>query len=119
MKDDQADYTILWEAPKIEPPEFRLYYDDTGKVVTYTCEKLDGNFIIIDAMTFAEARPDVRVIDERLIRAVSCSVVSKLVKDKKEGLTCAADDVSIIIDNADSTGNIIKQKWKLETYEII
>jgi hypothetical protein len=28
------EVVILWEAPKIEKPEFRLYYDDTGKVIT-------------------------------------------------------------------------------------
>jgi hypothetical protein len=64
MQDD--DYVILWEAPKIIPPEFRLYYNETGKVICYTCEKLDGNYIVIDASIYAAGRPDVRVIDGKI-----------------------------------------------------
>jgi hypothetical protein len=50
----QEEYILTWEAPKIEPPEFRLYYDEKGNVICYTCEKLEGNYVIIDAQTFAE-----------------------------------------------------------------
>ena len=53
----------IWESPKVDKPEFRLYYDDKGYVITYTCEKLEGNYIVIDALAFAEARPDVRVVN--------------------------------------------------------
>ena len=58
------DYVLVFEAPKIEPPEFRLYYDEeTGKVLFYTCEKPEGKYLVIDSVTFACARQDVRVID--------------------------------------------------------
>jgi hypothetical protein len=113
---DQEEYILVWEAPKIETPEFRLYYDDKGQVITYTCEKLEGNFIIVNAQTFAEARPDAKVLNGRLIKANSGSVVSKLVPSKKEGTTCAAEDASIIIKK--NTQKIKTQKWKLETYEL-
>jgi hypothetical protein len=43
------DVVIVWEAPKIIAPEFRLYYDDKGNVICYSCEKLEGNYIVIDA----------------------------------------------------------------------
>ena len=39
MSDTKEDCIIIWEAPKIVPPEFRLYYDDAGRVITYTSEK--------------------------------------------------------------------------------
>ena len=42
------DFVIIFEAPKIVPPEFRLYYDDTGRVICYTCEKLPGKYIVIE-----------------------------------------------------------------------
>lgn len=111
----QDDYIILWEAPKIVPPEFRLYYDDKGYVLNYTCEKLEGNYIIIDAITFAEARPDVRVVDGKVLRSNSSSVVSKLKPSKKGTVTCAKEDISIIV-----TGKqrIKTQEWNLETYEL-
>ena len=51
LEQENQEYIIIWEAPKIEPPEFRLYYDDKGSVITYTCDKIPGNYIVIDAKT--------------------------------------------------------------------
>ena len=39
---------VIWEAPPIIKPEFRLYYDERGNVLFYTCEKPAGNYVIID-----------------------------------------------------------------------
>lgn len=110
------DGTIFfYEAPKIEPPEFRLYYDDKGYVVTYTCEKLEGNFIVIDALTFAQARPDVRVVDGKLSIIQTAMVVTKLMPDTSNGILCANEDISIIV-TEDYPGP--KQKWNLNIYEL-
>lgn len=106
---------VIWEAPAIVPPEFRLYYDDNGRVVCYTCEKLDGNYIVIDASTFAQGRPDIRVIDGKISTVASNFVVSKLIPDT-DGITCAEDDISIVITDTEYSGKT--QKWKLHTYEL-
>jgi len=74
--------TIVWDAPVIIKPEFRLYYDTAGRVISYTCDKLSGNYIVIDASTFAQGRPDVRVIDGKLSTISSGVVVSKLMKSE-------------------------------------
>lgn len=111
----EEDYIIVWEAPKIEKPEFRLYYDDQGKVLFYTCEKLEGNYIVIDQQTFAESRPDIRVIDGRISTVNPAFIVTKLMPSEKEGISCAFEDVSII---AGDKSKIKKQKWKLRTYEL-
>ena len=111
---DQADYVIIWEAPKLEPPEFRLYYDEKGKVVCYSGDKsLEGNYIVIDAMTFAEARPDVRVIDGKVSRLKAEAVVHKLMPNDMEGTTCSNEDISIIVNPIEP-----HIKWKLKTYEL-
>jgi hypothetical protein len=110
MTDNTEDYVIVWEAPVLEKPEFRLYYDDRGYVVCYTCEKLDGNYIVIDAMTFAEARPDVRVVDSRLVRASSGAVISRLYP-AEEGVLCEKDDISVITDRDG-------KYWKIKTHEL-
>lgn len=104
------EHVIIYEAPVIEKPEFRLYYDDRGNVITYTCEKLEGNYIIIDRQTFAEARPDVRVVDGRLIRQGTGAVISRLYPSDN-GILCEAEDISII---AHTEGKY----WKLKTYEL-
>jgi hypothetical protein len=104
------DYVIIWEAPVLEKPEFRLYYDDKGQVICYTCEKLDGNYIIVDNLTFAEARPDVRVVDGKLVRNNTGSVVSRLYEDTS-GTLCESDDISIISD-------INGKYWNLKTISL-
>lgn len=114
MTDKTEEYILIWEAPKIEKPEFKLYYDDKGYVVCYSCEKLEGNYIVIDALTFAEARPDVRVLDGKLIKVNSNTVVSKLVPSN-EGVPCARDDVSLLVQDTDT---VETQKWKLKIYEL-
>jgi hypothetical protein len=109
----QEEYILTWEAPKIEPPEFRLYYDEKGNVICYTCEKLEGNYVIIDAQTFAEGRPDLRVIEGKISTVNPAFIVSKLMPDS-EGIDCSSEDISIVV----SDKSIKKQKWKLHTYEL-
>jgi hypothetical protein len=101
------EVVVIWDSVKVDKPEFRLYYDDKGYVVTYTCEKPEGNYIVVDALTFAEARPDIRVVNNSIVRNTSGSVVSRLHRSTI-GTLCEAEDVSIITE-ADG------QYWKLET----
>ena len=113
---DNQDVIILFEAPKIIPPEFRLYYDDQGKVLFYTCEKPEGNYITIDRQTYAEMRLDLRVINGVISRAMPNAVVSKLMPgDDEDSTICHSSDISIIVDS-DYTGDTTK--WKLKTYEL-
>jgi hypothetical protein len=107
---DEDNYVTIWEAPVTEKPEFRLYYGDKGQVVTYTCEKLEGNYIVIDALTFAESRTDVRVVEGRVVRAGSSAVISRLYPNDS-GVLCEAEDISIITE-ADG------QYWKLKTVSL-
>lgn len=109
------DFIIVWEAPPIVKPEFRLYYDEKGKVLFYTSEKPEGNYIVVDALTYAEGRPDLRVVDGRISTVNKGSVVSKLIPDKNEGVECSAEDVSIIVPKK---CKVKKIKWKLKTYEL-
>ena len=115
MTADNEQYVIIWEAPNIVPPEFRLYYDDKGKVVTYTCDKLPGNYIVIDAKTYAEARQDLRIIDGKISTALPNQVVYKLMPNDIEGKRCSSQDISIVVDD-DFEGETTK--WKLENYEL-
>lgn len=110
MSDDTEDHIIIWEAPVLEKPEFRLYYDEKGYVVTYTCEKLEGNYVVIDTTTYAEARPDIRVIDGKLVRSTVGAVISKLYP-ADDGVLCEREDLSVI-----TAAN--GQHWKLKTVSL-
>lgn len=108
------EHVIIWEPKPLEKPEFRLYYDDTGKVLFYTCEKPEGNYIIVDSVTYAASRPDIRVIDGKISTVTPSAVVSKLMP-KDTGTLCLEEDISIIVDEK-YEGNITK--WKLTVYEL-
>jgi hypothetical protein len=108
------EHVILWEQPPLEKPEFRLYYDDKGKVICYSCEKIEGNYIIIDAATYAAGRPDIRVIEGKISTAIPSLVVSKLMPNV-EGVSCTEEDISIVVDDKYKDKII---KWKLNTYEL-
>jgi len=117
VKDKNADFILVWEPPVLVPPEFRLYYDDKGNVVAYVGDKSghikDGNYIVIDKQTFAEARHDIKVIDGKISTAKADAVVYKLMPSN-EGITCYSEDVSIVVDKSfDDT-----MKWKLTIYEL-
>jgi len=110
------DFVIIWEAAPIVKPEFRLYYDEQGKVLFYTCEKPEGNYIVVDATTYAEGRPDIRVVDGKISNVAQGSVVCKLVpSDDNEGIDCSETDISIIVPKR---YKIKKTKWKLKIYEL-
>jgi hypothetical protein len=106
---------LIWEQPPLEKPEFRLYYDDKGKVICYSCEKIEGTYIIIDAATYAAGRPDVRVIDGKISTAIPSLVVSKLMPNNDEGVKCAEEEISIVVGSDYKEKTI---KWKLNTYEL-
>ena len=90
--------------------EFRLYYDDNGKVICYTCEKIEGNYIVVDANTYAEGRPDLRVVDGKITKASEYIVMSKLVRSTT-GVNCEPTDICVITDSDPST------QWEVEINE--
>lgn len=92
--------------------EYRLYYDDAGKVIRYTTENMDGNYIVITKEQYAESRMDVYVSDGKIFTTHRRKHLFKLTKST-EGQKCSADDVSIIVED-DSPHNY----WKLEIYDI-
>ena len=117
--DNDEDYITVWEAPKIEAPEFRLYYNKDGSVKCYTCEQLEGDHIVIDAGVFAEARPDIKVIDGVISRNRPSAVVQKY-KPSTSGILTSIDDISILIDETKLKKQDAKrvQHWELQTHEI-
>lgn len=88
--------------------EFRLYYDDNGKCLCYTCENLEGNYIVIDGDTYHQCRPDVYVIDGKIVKRSEMTVIHKL-KPSTNGVTCSSDDITMIATEGTA--------WELTTNE--
>lgn len=108
------DEEIYIELPEYVPPELRLYYDDNGSVICYTCDKLEGNFIVVTPEVYAQGRPDIKVIDGKVQENFNGLVLSVLLKSNK-GITTVFDDISIVVDD-EYKGK--KQQWELKHYEL-
>jgi hypothetical protein len=79
-------------------PEFRLYYDTNGKVITYSTEHLPNkDFIIVTMDQYAEARSDVIVIDKKVVYTHNKKFIDRLVKSNV-GVKTSKYDVNIILD---------------------
>jgi hypothetical protein len=99
--------------PEPVVPEFRLYYDEKGSILFYTCEKPEGDYIVIDAHTYACGRYDIRVKDKQIVYDPR-SVIIQTMAESNAGIRCASEDVNIIVDD-DYTGNTLK--WEIKTHE--
>lgn len=91
-------------------PEFRLYYDDTGKVLFYTCDKPEGNFIVVDANRYFQSRFDIKIVNNEIVSIYDKKIIAKLCPTEI-GTSCHPSDVSIIYDGPNS------KKWSLKLNE--
>ena len=106
---EQEFWDILHDASGPRPVFFRLYYDKSGAPITYTMEDLPGNYIEIDAETFALGPLNVRVHNSKLVEIVT--IRSQKLVPGSVGTRCHPRDVSIIVTTAPST------QWNKKVYE--
>ena len=109
MMTEQEFWDILHDVPEPQPVFFRLYHDESGAPVTYTMEDLPGNYIEIDAKTFALAPINVRVRNGQLVEIVTMQ--SQKLVPGMPGNKCHPRDVAVIV----TTGSSIQ--WKKQVYE--
>lgn len=89
-------------------PEYKLYYDAAGRVITYSLHNQPGNYIVITREQYAEGRFDVVVIDGEIRKPNS--VILKMQKTP-EGTACNKYDINILDDHPDS------YKWSTVAHE--
>lgn len=92
--------------------EYRLYYDDHGRVITYTTENIDGKYIVITPLQYAEARPDIVIVDGNIVETHQNTGIYTLTRNLIDGTKCSKYDINIIVDSADDG-----YFWKLERNE--
>ena len=103
----QALAEFKWPDP--EPVFYRLYYRDDGTPICYSMEDMPGNYIELDAGTFARRPFNVRVIDGKLKEFQPRVVVTKLRPNAVNGTPCSPVDVAIVVDQTRP-----HTKWNLE-----
>lgn len=100
------DNLEAWEPPRVF---FRLYYDGAGNPITYTMEDLPGDYIEIDADTYALQPRNIKIVNGK-ITIVNTKTSQKLIPSNA-GTPCHAQDVCVVV--LDNESNI---KWSLNTY---
>jgi hypothetical protein len=95
---------------ELEKPEFRLYYNEDGSIICYSCEKLSGNYIIIDAQTYAECRQNV-IVDDCKIEIIKPLLMMQKLVESTLGTRCAIEDINIVVSD-DYSGNTIQWEMK-------
>ena len=88
-------WDILHSMHEPLPVFWRLYYNDAGEPVCYSMEELPGNYIDIDAETFALAPVNVRVVDRKL-KYITTRTSDKLVPGNT-GTQCHLQNVAVIV----------------------
>ena len=78
--------------------EFRLYHDN-GKFVCYSCEELEGEYIVIDRETYAIGNPHIQVVNGKIEPMTFEIQLYKLTKARK-GTTCPVEDIAIVVDKS-------------------
>ena len=101
-----------FEWPTPEPVSFRLYYNADGTPRLYTMETLPGEYIEVDAETYALSSFSVRVVNQQLVHVRPKIQVQKLIPTKDQGTMCDPRDVCVVVN-----GTQPHIKWSIQTNE--
>ena len=107
------NFWAAWaQVPDVKPLKifYRLYYDDNGNPLFYSMEDLPGNYIDIDATTYAESPSQVKVINNELVRVTTQANIK--LAPSAVGVACDPRDVCVVV--SESQPHI---KWSVHTYE--
>lgn len=101
---------MLGLMPEPQPVFWRLYHNAEGYPICYSMEHLPGNYIDVDAETFARGDMRVRVIDNKL-KLIKPVWGHKLVPTD-QGTACHPNNVAVVVNN-----NQQHQCWSKKIYE--
>jgi hypothetical protein len=101
-------WAIMQAMPEPAPVQFRLYYNEQGYPIAYTTEELPGQWIEIDAETYALAPLNAKVVNGVLKKSV-INPATKLVPSSR-GTPCHPSNVTIV----DQTS---KTMWSKQIYD--
>lgn len=98
-KDNNVAHLLSAIQVNTPQPQLRLYYDSTGSVTTYTCENLDGNYIVVSPEVYSQARMDIKVVDGEIVYPANKLIIGKLVKKISGTTKTSKYDINVLVDN--------------------
>ena len=78
--------------------EYRVYYNEQGQIITYTTEDIPGDYLVITADQYQQARHDAMVVERELVYTHVRRHVTKLTRNLSEGTRCSKYDISVLVD---------------------
>ena len=112
--DSNGEFDLLeffQHLPPVKQPSYRIYYDEAGCPTSYTVDDLPGNYIEVDAETYADCAKNIRIIDGKITRVKPPVQVAKLIPGD-QGIPCDPDNVCVVVDSAEP-----HKKWSLKNRE--
>lgn len=108
---EEEFWDILMAMPEPQPVFWRLYYNcENGQPIQYSMQDLPGNYIDVDAETFAQSPMNVKVVNGQL-KYIMQNQTQKLIPSDS-GTACDPRDVAVVVDP-----NQPHQYWSKQTYE--
>ena len=98
MISEQEFWAALANMPESKPVSWRLYYDESGSPICYSMQEQPGNYIEVDAETYARSPMNIRVVDGQ-IRYIISTQQQKLVPSIM-GTPCDPQDITVVVDPA-------------------
>jgi hypothetical protein len=110
----EEEFFSIWQsqvsAAHFEP-EYRLYHNNEGFPLFYSMEPLPGNYIVVDQETYHNGPKHIRVVNGKIV--VYKTVFAKKIVPGSTGVSCAVDNVCIVVD--EDQPHI---KWHLKKQEL-
>jgi hypothetical protein len=95
-------------APKVNPPTYRLYYDELGDPLFYSMEDLPGNYVEVTPEMFSVGSTNCHVVEGKLVVFKTTATPRKLTPGDT-GTACHVQDICIIVDES-----LPHTKWSLK-----
>lgn len=95
--------------PEPRPVVYRLYYNEQGQPIVYATDELPGNYIEVDAETFAVRPMDIKIVDGVIHQLPRRTYYRKLAPGT-DGTLCHTHDVAVVVSESGTF-------WKLNSYE--
>jgi hypothetical protein len=110
MMTSEEFWAILHNMPKPKPVFMRLYHSEQGEPICYSMDDLPGNYIDVDAETYARSPMNLRVINGQ-IKYINTTQGEKLVPSDT-GYCCYPNSVDIVVTEQEP-----HTKWSKRIYE--
>jgi hypothetical protein len=78
--------------------EFRVYHDGDGKILFYSMEQLDENYIVIDRQQYLEGRTDQIVKNGKLESINQPRKIQKYQRNLNGEITTSKYDINVLVD---------------------